>query len=212
MKGSLRMKPQVGIIRLATSNSGSISRGLSALGVEVLNIDDRHKLQKCSHVIIPGVSTFGAVVEELESSELFEPIKDLFGSKTKILGLCAGMQIMGEDSEESPGSKGLGWFNFKSIRISGESGSARFHTGWNSIQTRNRTQILSATSDSTYYFNHSYYVPADGNKFGILGTTRYLNVDITSLFVKENVAGIQFHPEKSQKSGLAILKSFSDWR
>lgn len=206
------MKPQVGIIRLATSNSNSISRGLSSLGVEVVNIHDKQTLQKCSHIIIPGVSTFGAVVEELKSTELFESIKDLFGSKTKILGLCAGMQIMGEESEESPGSTGLGWFNFKSIRISGDTEYARFHTGWNSIQTKNCTQILSATSDSSYYFNHSYYVPAADSKFESLGTTRFLNVDITSVFVKENVAGIQFHPEKSQKSGLAILKSFSDWR
>lgn len=206
------MKPQVGIVRLATGNFNSISRGLCSLGVDVVNIRDKQTLQKCSHVIIPGVSTFGAVVEELKSTELFESIKDLFGSKTKILGLCAGMQIMGEESEESPGSTGLGWFKFKSIRISGDTEYARFHTGWNSIQTKNCTQILSATSDSSYYFNHSYYVPVDDSKFESLGTTRFLNVDLTSVFVKENVAGIQFHPEKSQKSGLAILKSFSDWR
>lgn len=206
------MKKVVGIVQLMAGNGRSVARGLDSLGIESIPIEDENSLSQCTHIVLPGVASFGAVVDELHAKKLFNPIRKLYGGNVHVIGLCAGMQIMGEESKENPGIKGLGWFDYKCVEIVDIEGKRKFHTGWNSIETSNNKDILSVSKDVSYYFNHSYFVPATGKKFEQIGLTSYFGSDITSIFVEKNIVGIQFHPEKSQRAGLSILKSFVDWQ
>lgn len=205
------MKKVVGIVQLTAGNGRSVARGLRSLGVEPIQIEDENSLLQCTHIVLPGVASFGAVVDELHAKRLFSPIKKLYGGKVRILGLCAGMQIMGEESNESPRIRGLGWFDYKCVEITNCEGQRKFHTGWNSIEMNQGKNILSASMNFSYYFNHSYFVPATKNKFEQIGVTRYFESDLTSIFLQDNIVGIQFHPEKSQKAGISILRNFVDW-
>ena len=205
------MKKVVGIVQLMAGNGRSVARGLDLLGVESIQIEDENSLSQCTHIVLPGVASFGAVVDELHAKKLFNPIRKLYGGKVRVIGLCAGMQIMGEESNENPGIKGLGWFDYKCVEITNNEGTRKFHTGWNSVEMNDTKNILSASKDFSYYFNHSYFVPATEQKFEQIGVTRYFESDITSIFLQENIVGVQFHPEKSQRAGIAILKNFVDW-
>ena len=104
------MNRLVGIVNLEAGNAASVERALEASGIRSVQVKDKEMLKRCSHIILPGVASFGAVIEELRSKNLFEPIRSLYESDIKLLGLCAGMQIMGKASQENPGVKGLGWF------------------------------------------------------------------------------------------------------
>ena len=206
------IKTVVGIVQLSAGNAKSVARGLKSVGVESIKIEDQKSLGPCSHVILPGVASFGAVVDELQAKKLFDPIRKLYDTDVRVIGLCAGMQIMGEESSENPDIKGLGWFDYKCVEIVNKEGKRKFHTGWNSIEMSENKDILSASKDVSYYFNHSYFVPATEKKFEQIGLTSYFGSNITSIFLEKNIVGIQFHPEKSQRAGLSILKNFVGWR
>jgi len=201
----------VGIVQLEAGNSASVERALEALGVKAIQVRDVKTLELCSHIILPGVASFGSVIDELQSKKLFAPLKNLYESDIKFMGLCAGMQIMGKGSQENPGVQGLGWFTYENIAIVNNEGSKAFHTGWNSVQMGDSQKILSASDNSSYYFNHSYYVPNVEEAHDDFGRTEYFNSTIVSIFKHSNVVGIQFHPEKSQVEGLDMLKHFVEW-
>ncbi len=215
LRAVLPSEPQlnrlVGVVQLEAGNSASVERALGALGVKSVQVRDEETLKRCSHIILPGVASFGAVIEELLCKSMFAPLKNLYESDVKFMGLCAGMQIMGKGSEENPGVPGLGWFSYENIAIVNNEGSKVFHTGWNSVQMKDSSRILSASDNSSYYFNHSYFVPKVEETDSDFGTTDYFDSTIVSLFKYSNVVGIQFHPEKSQVEGLDILRHFVEW-
>jgi len=197
---------KIGIVALDSSNFRSISRAISWIGIENVFIDNSKELNTVSHLILPGVSSFGSVMNELISRDLIEGIEKLKKRGLPILGLCAGMQIMGDSSEESPGVTGLRWFEYKSgaIKPNLDLGVRSFHTGWNDVYANGKNSIESLPG--VFYFNHSFYVQ-NLPENEIYGKTEHGQL-FPSVVRKDNIIGAQFHPEKSQSKGLSFLRDF----
>jgi imidazole glycerol phosphate synthase glutamine amidotransferase subunit len=205
------MNLKVGIINLASGNTKSVSRAVEVFLPSHLLIDTSDQLDECTHVIIPGVSNFGSVVNELHSKNLFNPLQNLYGSSKKIMGLCAGMQIMGTGSDESPKNHGLSWFEFEVKSLVNNASKKLFHTGWNSVLTgKNSSEII--LMKGNFYFNHSYYVSKSDFNFEEFGISSFSDYEVLAIFKHSNILGVQFHPEKSQQSGLRVISSFLEWK
>jgi len=199
-------KKSVGIINTPASNSLSVFRAMKWLDLDVYLIDNPKDLGRFTHIIVPGVSRFDSLIGEMNLIGFTDELQKAKSGGKAILGLCAGMQIMGKSSEESPSSQGLGWFNFdvKKIVPSKLKNVRNFHTGWNDvrgIENQSRFPV-----SGCYYFNHSYFVEAF-SKDEVIGVTQNY-VTFASVIKHENVLGAQFHPEKSQRDGLRFLKEF----
>ena len=197
---------KIGIVALDSSNFRSIGRAISWIDIEYVFINNCKDLNNVSHLILPGVSSFGSVMNELISRDLIEDIEKLKEKGLPILGLCAGMQIMGESSEESPGVTGLSWFEYKSeaIKPNLDLGVRSFHTGWNEVYIHGKNSISSLPG--AFYFNHSFYVQKLPEN-EIFGKSEHGQM-FASVIRKDNVIGAQFHPEKSQSKGLDFLRDF----
>jgi glutamine amidotransferase len=197
----------VAIVETSTSNSQSVLRAFNRLNVVTELVSNPKKLRNYSHIVIPGVSRFDVLMEELDSLNLNSELEIAKTNGKAILGLCAGMQVMGKSSEESPGCQGLNWFDFhvQKIESSAEENVRNFHTGWNDV-VDSSNELPSAIS-GCYYFNHSYFV----NIFSpteVIGIT-VNHVSISAIVKRDNIIGAQFHPEKSQKDGLMFLEAFT---
>lgn len=197
---------KVGIVALNSSNFRSIGRAISWLDITNVFIDNPTELKTVSHLILPGVSSFGSVMNELISRDFIEDIEKLKKKGLPILGLCAGMQIMGDNSEESPGVAGLRWFEYKSraIKPNLDFGVRSFHTGWNDVHAYGKDSFESLPG--VFYFNHSFYIQ-DLPETEIYGKTEYGQMFV-SVVRRDNIMGAQFHPEKSQSKGLSFLREF----
>ena len=197
---------KVGIVALNSSNFRSIGRAISWLDIKNVFIDNATELNTVSHLILPGVSSFGSVMNELISRDFIEDIEKLKKKGLPILGLCAGMQIMGASSEESPGVAGLRWFEYKSrsIKPNLNFGVRSFHTGWNEVYAHGNNSFESLPG--VFYFNHSFYVQNIAEN-EIYGKTEYGQM-FASVVRRDNIIGAQFHPEKSQSNGLSFLREF----
>jgi glutamine amidotransferase len=198
----------IGVVNTAASNSLSVFRALNWLDLNASLVDEPKDLKHFSHVIVPGVSRFDSLMKELNSIGFTSELQKSRESGNAILGLCAGMQIMGKTSEESPGYHGLGWFDFdvKKIESSSKNGARNFHTGWNDVNDKENTPGYLVSG--CYYFNHSYYID-DFSENSVIGLTSN-HTTFASVIRNANVVGAQFHPEKSQRDGLRFLKSFWD--
>jgi glutamine amidotransferase len=201
----------IAVIDYGMGNLRSVQKALEEVGAKTRVTSDPSDLKRCNKVVFPGVGAFGDAMKELRRRGLVDPIKDAIADGKPFLGLCLGLQLLFEKSEEAPGVKGL-------CVLRGEVKRFRFpknwqkvpHMGWNSIVNKARgpgARILKGIPDGSYvYFVHSYYVkPKDKNS--ILTMTDY-GIDFVSGVCKNNVYGLQFHPEKSQALGLKILKNF----
>ena len=162
-------------------------------------------------IILPGVGHFGQTVKELKQKKLFSLIKDRINDGIPFFGICVGMQLLFTESEEAPGMKGLGIVRGKLKRFKSKKLIVP-HMGWNQVKikkTKNKSNasllFKGVTDDSFFYFAHSYYCKPSSD--WILTSTAY-GVEFASCIHKDNVWGIQFHPEKSQKIGLKVLKNF----
>ena len=187
----------IGIIALKSSNYKSIGRALDWLEVEYTFINNSNELQKISHIILPGVSSFSSTINELIARKLIGGIEKLKNLGMPILGLCAGMQIMGANSEENPGVPGLGWFDFSVETIK---------SNFNSTNIKFDGYKIITSLPGVFYFNHSFYVRKLPDK-ETYGKTDHGGM-FASIVRKENIIGAQFHPEKSQSKGLDFLRNF----
>jgi len=186
-------------------------RAFSHLGYIPSAIIKPKEISVFSHIVIPGVSTFGSVVNELHELDLFYDIQNLIGTETKVLGLCAGMQIMGTGSAENPQVVGLSWFNYQVQTLNNPEGQRVFHTGWNSTLNSSDLKSKELQECGVFYFNHSFFVCASDSPSKTFTFTPFMNNRVLSSFQHLNIRGIQFHPEKSQISGLSILNDFAQW-
>ena len=193
------------VIDYGMGNLHSVRKALEVVGAKAKVSSCAEEILKAERIVFPGVGSFGEAMKELKRRKLVEPIKDAIAGGKPFLGLCLGLQLLFERSEESPGVKGLcvlkgdvKRFRLKDLKVP--------HMGWNSIKAK-RSDILNKVPDNSYmYFVHSYYVkPKD--KDVVLTTTNY-GMDFVSGVCKDNVYGLQFHPEKSQDLGLRMLKNF----
>jgi glutamine amidotransferase len=197
----------IGILALDSSNFASVGRALEWLNKETIFITNPEQLNYVSHLIVPGVSKFKSVMDELWNKNLIDGLEKIKTKGLPILGLCAGMQIMGKSSEENPGTQGLNWFDFQVVSIvpNHDQDTRSFHTGWNEVCFISSTEFDCAPN--IFYFNHSFYV-RDANSNETIGET-YHGDSFSSVVRKDNLVGAQFHPEKSKLAGLNFLLNFT---
>jgi glutamine amidotransferase len=201
----------IAVIDYGMGNLRSVQKALEEAGAKTRVTSSPADLKRCDKVVFPGVGAFGAAMKELRRRGLVDPIKNAIACGKPFLGLCLGLQLLFEKSEESPGVKGLSVLKGEVKRFrSPKNGLKVPHMGWNSITKAAKgpgARILKSIPDGSYvYFVHSYYVlPKD--KASILTTTDY-GIDFVSGVCKDNIYGLQFHPEKSQALGLKILENF----
>ena len=198
----------IAIIDYDAGNIKSVEKALQALGQETLVTRDKEKLFSADKVILPGVGHFGDCMKKLHTYELVEVIHEIADKKTPFLGICLGLQLLFESSEEAPGVPGLGLLKGKIRRIPAAPGLTIPHMGWNSLTLQNEGRLFASIPDNAYvYFVHSYYLEAEEESI-VKAKTQY-GVTIHASVEKDNIFACQFHPEKSSEIGLRILKNFA---
>ena len=195
------------IIDYDAGNLKSVEKALQALGEETVITRDREEILAADRVILPGVGAFGDAMEKLHQYGLVEIIRQVVQKGTPFLGICLGLQLLFEESEESQGVPGLGILKGKIRRIPNTPGLKIPHMGWNSLTLRPETRLFSGLGEEPYvYFVHSYYLEAADPE--IVAASADYGVVIHAAVETGNVFARQFHPEKSRDTGLQILKNF----
>ena len=199
----------IAIIDYDAGNSKSVEKALKVLEQDVVVTRDAETLLKADKVILPGVGSFGDAMGKLHDYKLVEVIEKIVEKKTPFLGICLGLQLLFESSEETPGVEGLGILKGKIVKIP-DNGELKIpHMGWNSLYFQNQGRLFkNLPQDSYVYFVHSYYLQAEDESI-VKATTEY-STHIHASVEKDNVFACQFHPEKSSDVGLAILKNFCE--
>ena len=199
----------IAIIDYDAGNIKSVEKALKTLGQEVVVTRDPEVILNADKVILPGVGAFGDAMGKLHDYGLVEVIHKVVEKNTPFLGICLGLQLMFESSEETPGVEGLGILKGKIVKIP-ENGDLKIpHMGWNSLHFQNNGRLFAnLPQDSYVYFVHSYYLQADDESI-VKATTDY-STCIHASVEKDNVFACQFHPEKSSDVGLTILKNFCE--
>lgn len=196
------------IIDYDAGNIRSVEKALLALGEEAIVTRDKETILRADRVILPGVGAFGDAMDKIRGYGLEEVIKEVVSKGTPFLGICLGLQLMFERSEESKGVKGLGILKGEILRIPDEPGLKIPHIGWNSLAYPNQGKLYCGIPENSYvYFVHSYYLKAEEENI-VVATAQYGNTIIHASVESGNVFACQFHPEKSSGVGLAILKNF----
>ena len=198
----------IAIIDYDAGNIKSVEKALHYLGEETIVTRDPQTLLSADKVILPGVGSFGQAMENLHTYVLVTVIHEIVEKKIPFLGICLGLQLLFESSEETPGVEGLGILKGKIVKIPPAAGLKIPHMGWNSLHLQNNGRLFEGIPEQTYvYFVHSYYLQAEDPEI-VKATTEY-STCIHASVEKDNVFACQFHPEKSSKWGLKILENFA---
>ena len=199
----------IAIIDYDAGNIKCVEKALQSLGQEVVVTRDHDVLLNADKVILPGVGAFGDAMERLNEYGLTDTIKKIVNKNTPFLGICLGLQLLFESSEEAPGVKGLSVLPGKIVRFPSDIGLKIPQIGWNELKQPNKGRLFKGIDDGEFvYFVHSYYLIADDLK-DVVATTEY-GVTVHASVERGNVFACQFHPEKSSDVGLKILKNFID--
>ena len=197
----------IAIIDYDAGNIKSVEKAILALGEDVVVTSDADTILAADGVILPGVGAFGDAMGKLRDFGLIEVIKQVVALRKPFLGICLGLQLMFESSEESPGVEGLGILEGKIVRIPEGEGIKVPHIGWNSLAFPKESRLFEGVEEGAYvYFVHSYYLQA-GDPAIVAATTEY-GVEIHAAVEKEHIFACQFHPEKSSDIGLKLLRNF----
>ncbi len=196
----------IAIIDYGAGNLSSVKKALDYLGAESEITQDGDKILSSSHIILPGVGSFADAMASMEERGLVEVVKEAAETK-RFLGICLGLQLLFESSEESPGVRGLGILPGKIVTIPKSDGLKVPHIGWNSVSLKQTGGIFSGFDDESYfYFVHSYYLKGAGEDT-VAAVTQY-GTEIECAVQRGRLAAVQFHPEKSSTAGLKLLKNF----
>ena len=199
----------IAIVDYDAGNIKSVEKALQFLGQEPVVTRDKETLLQAEKVIVPGVGAFGDAMGKMHQYGLVEVLREIAAKGTPLLGICLGLQLFFESSEETPGVEGLGLLPGKIVRIPDKEGFKIPHMGWNSIQINPASRLLKGIEEGAYvYFVHSYYLQAE-NEADVAATTDYV-VNIHAAAEHENIFATQFHPEKSGDTGMQILRNFID--
>ena len=197
----------IAIIDYDAGNIKSVEKALQKLGQETIITRDAETILNADKVILPGVGAFGDAMENLRKYHLDQVIYQVVEKGTPFLGICLGLQLLFEKSDESKGIKGLGILEGEVCKIPESEGLKIPHMGWNSLHLQNEGRLYKDIEENSYvYFVHSYYLKAKDNNI-VKATTEY-STEIHASVEKGNVFACQFHPEKSSDVGLKILKNF----
>lgn len=197
----------IAIIDYGAGNLQSVKKALDYLGLQSEITYDEKKINAASHVILPGVGSFGDAMASMRKRGLEDVVKNAASGERPFLGICLGLQLLFSESAESEGVKGLGVFEGKIEKIPRGEGLKVPHMGWNSVSLTQKDGIFRGIDDESYfYFVHSYYLKGAKE---VAATTNY-GVEIQCAVQKGLVAATQFHPEKSSEAGLQLLKNFAE--
>ncbi len=193
----------IGVIQYGIGNIGSVKNALDHLNIANLVTDDQNQLSSCDRLILPGVGAFEPAMNILSDLKFDSFIKDWANDGKPILGICLGMQLLLSSSEEKVVTNGLDLISGHVSQL--QKGDRKIHIGWNKVEPLGKNDII--TESGFAYFVHSYACRPE-NESHIIAQTTY-GESFTSAIQKDNVIGVQFHPEKSQDFGLSILRRFS---
>jgi len=197
---------RVGIIDYGVGNLRSVEKAFAAVGCDAVVSADEEILQTVDRLVLPGVGAFGACMRALTERGFDRLVTERVAQGTPMLGVCVGMQMLFEESEEFGTTRGLGLLPGRVIRFSDDLVVPQ--VGWNQISQRHAHHLLQGIADGAFfYFVHSYYCQPADSSF-VLGETDY-GVAYASVVAHENISGVQFHPEKSQAAGLRLLANFA---
>lgn len=198
----------IAIIDYDAGNIRSVEKALIALGEQPVVTRDKNTILAADKLILPGVAAFGDAMERLHQYGLVDVIREAVKNGTPLLGICLGLQLLFEHSDESDGVKGLGILKGQILKIPDSPGLKIPHMGWNSLHLQNSGRLFKDIPENTYvYFVHSYYLQAEDEEI-VKATTQY-STCIHASVEKGNVFACQFHPEKSSRWGLKILENFA---
>ncbi|MFA6055127.1 MAG: imidazole glycerol phosphate synthase subunit HisH [Thermodesulfovibrionales bacterium] len=198
----------IAIIDYGMGNLRSVEKGFLKVGVDAKVVTDPRSVDDAEAIVLPGVGAFRDCMKNLDQMKLIEPILKSVRDGKPYLGICLGLQMLFTESEEFGVYKGLDVLKGKVVRFQVDLKVP--HMGWNTVRLLGKPPIFDDIKDESYfYFVHSYYVAPD-DKGIIAGTTDY-GMTFTSMVWKDNIIATQFHPEKSQETGLKILKNFGDF-
>jgi glutamine amidotransferase len=197
---------QVAIIDYGVGNLRSVEKAFAATGCTAVVSSEEQVLREAERLVLPGVGAFGACMNKLIAHGFDELVRERVAAGTPLLGVCVGMQMLFEESEEFGASRGLGFLRGRVRRFSADLVVPQ--VGWNQVRQQNSNPLFGGIKDSAFfYFVHSYYCqPAETEV--IAGETDY-GVAYASVVAREKLFGVQFHPEKSQKDGLRMLANFA---
>jgi glutamine amidotransferase len=200
-------KNDVILIDAGTGNLRSVQKALESIGANVLRTDDPQKVLTAKQVVLPGVGAFGDFMSGLRARGLEPVIKDIAARGIPLLGICVGMQALFDVGEEMGEHAGLGLLPGRVARFADNLSVKIPHTGWNQLEVKKDALLFAQIDDGAYvYFNHSYYCQP-WNSSDVVATTDY-GLQYACSVQRDNIFGVQFHPEKSQSVGLQILKNF----
>ena len=197
----------IAIIDYDAGNIKSVEKALLLLGQDVVITGDREEILKADKVVLPGVGAFGDAMDNLRRTGLAQVIREVTDRGTPFLGICLGLQLLFERSDEAPGVDGLGILEGEILRIPDKDGLKIPHMGWNSLHLENNGRLFRGIEEGSYvYFVHSYYLKAADERI-VKASTEY-STHIHASVEKGNVFACQFHPEKSSDVGIQILRNF----
>lgn len=196
----------IGIVDYGMGNLFSVSKALERLNCDYFISGDKNELLSADALLLPGVGSFRDAMEVLQA----DTIKEFAATGKPLLGICLGMQLLFEDSDENGLTKGLGLLPGKVWRFPGTNAAGETykvpHMGWNKLEFVNSSPLLKGLEEDYVYFVHSYYVSAENSEV-LLAKADY-HEEVSAVVGKDNIFGMQFHPEKSSKLGMALLKNF----
>lgn len=197
----------IAIIDYDAGNIKSVEKAFQFLLEEAVLTRNRDEILKADAVVLPGVGSFGDAMEKLHRYGLVEVLKEVAEKQIPLLGICLGLQLMFEKSDESPGVEGLGILKGKILHIPVSAGVKIPHIGWNSLKFPTKGRLFQNIPEESYvYFVHSYYLKAENE--GIVTAVTEYGTTIHAAVEQGNVFACQFHPEKSSETGLQILRNF----
>jgi imidazole glycerol phosphate synthase glutamine amidotransferase subunit len=193
----------IAIIDCGAGNVGSVIRAVEYLGSTARLAGEPRQLSGAEKIILPGQGQFGALMRTLSERRLLDPLREALQAGTPYLGICLGLQALYETSDEAPGVRGLGILPGRVKRLTGISKVP--HVGWSTLEITRQTAVGQGIATGSFvYYCHSYYCPADGQSFAVSEYGQQFSAGIEM----GNICAVQFHPEKSGKVGLRILKNF----
>ena len=201
------------LIDYGIGNIRSLEKAFQAVGIEPVRSDDPADIARADKLVLPGVGAFGACADEIRQRGLWEPVLAAAEAGTPLLGVCVGMQLLFEASEEMGEHAGLGLMPGRVVRFDTATANGRPlkvpHMGWNTVRATHPSPLLDGIADGAhFYFVHSYHA-APERESDVLGVTEYGEA-FPAIVQRGTVAGVQFHPEKSQDAGLRLLRNFAD--
>jgi glutamine amidotransferase len=198
---------RVAIIDYGVGNLRSVEKAFEAGGVETVVSSDERVLRSAERLVLPGVGAFGACMRALVERGFERLVRERVNEGTPLLGVCVGMQMLFDESEEFGVTAGLGLLRGRVRRF--DAGLRVPHVGWNQVEWRKPHPLAEGIEDKTFfYFVHSYFCDAEDEEVAV-GVTEY-GLSYASVVARANVCGVQFHPEKSQAAGLRLLKNFAE--